>query len=126
MKYLSLAASIHAHHGDARAARDDGAGRQAGRDPRGEMLVVKDEHDALFLWCTAIGAKGDTLRWAAFLAMWTRIGKDFAIDWIWWAATGESMRAVDHGGPVDAGTRRDARAFLRRSGLDMPEEPARG
>lgn len=81
-----------------------------------------DEPDgAMLKYIFARGAERDQLRPLAFVDAWGNIGKDFAIDYIMWCATGESFRGADHG-PISASTRKEARAYLRKAGLHMPDE----
>jgi len=58
--------------------------------------------------------------WSALVAMWTRIGKDNAIDFMWWVATNESLRGreSDHRRWFGEPRRRDvlrARTFLTKA-----------
>lgn len=78
--------------------------------------------DGLDVWAMSFGGDREALRWDAWLAMWLRIGKDFAVGWVYWAATGDAFRGHDFGPPVDADTRDAARAALKQAGFVPPED----
>jgi hypothetical protein len=59
--------------------------------------------------------------WGALLAMWQLIGEDFVIDFLWWQATGESLRGVAHSG--DRSARDQARAWFENAGTDFTGVP---
>lgn len=73
--------------------------------------------DAFDAWIFAGAAERDRLRWPAVLAMWGRIGRDLAIDWVVWCATGEALRPWPHAAPTRE-QRAEAQALLAKHGLD--------
>jgi hypothetical protein len=81
----------------------------------------RDDIDLLMDFWSARGTKRDELRFPAWLALWRRIASDYAIDVIFHAATGKTLR---HNGPYPATTddfKRECRVLLRNAGLEIPE-----
>lgn len=87
-------------------------------------MTDDDAVDLLIEFANARGASREFLRWDAFVAMWTLATKDFASDYVWWCATGRSLRGNDHG-PVTSYARALARAFLAKNvpEIRLPEPP---
>lgn len=55
--------------------------------------------------------------WGGLVAAWQLIGEDFAIDFLWWQATGDSLRGAVHVG--DRSGRDRARTFFEAAGINF-------